>query len=130
MRLSTAVLLACAGVLLCALQPTLAMPYVFQPMSGAGGSGTQVIVDELEEETLQVKQRVELPVVDGGSIRDEQGAEDMVLEEDMEVDVEVDESSPSPAPSCSCKLRKCWKSCTRRGYNWGICLCKKCHCYY
>lgn len=99
-------------------------------MSGAGGSGTQVIVDELEEETLQVKQRVELPVVDGGSLRDEQGAEDMVLEEDMEVDVEVDESSPSPAPSCSCKLRKCWKSCTRRGYNWGICLCKKCHCYY
>ena len=37
-------------------------------------------------------------------------------------------STPPPRPSCNC--RTCWRGCKRRGYNWGICLWKKCHCYY
>lgn len=51
----------------------------------------------------------------------------------MELDVDDADQYPTttqPPPPYKCKLGKCWKWCTKRGYNWGLCLCKKCHCYY
>ncbi|KAK3928789.1 Large neutral amino acids transporter small subunit 2 [Frankliniella fusca] len=124
MRAWHVLLLACTGALLCALQPSAAMPYVVQPRGG--GSGTQVVVDEVEEESVLIKERVDAAVPE----RPEQPQEE---QEDGDVGQDLDDVDLQDAttpPHHRCKLRACWRSCQRRGYNWGLCLCKKCHCYY
>ncbi|KAJ1521660.1 hypothetical protein ONE63_003306 [Megalurothrips usitatus] len=43
-----------------------------------------------------------------------------------------EEASPSTTtpPPRRCTLKGCWRCCQRRGYNWGLCLWSRCHCYY
>lgn len=49
--------------------------------------------------------------------------------EEVEEDAAA-EATSTPQPSHGCNCRTCWRGCKKRGYNWGICLWKKCHCYY
>ncbi|XP_034244393.1 uncharacterized protein LOC117647021 [Thrips palmi] len=135
MRFSLAVLLVGVAAL-CALQPGWAKPHVM-----AAGGGTMLVVREVEQESTDVDVVRRVAV---GEVRDEDNdvlatddqADETELDDaggfvvELDVDVEDADMPTTPRPPPRCHLRWCWKSCTKRGYNWGLCLCKKCHCYY